>query len=202
MSQMKNRIGALALLDRAFTACTDDDLAALVDKLPDDHRVALDRLAGARDESGFSDPDARALAVRATAARGRLNGGLEQIATVLTDPVLAQCIEALGSNADHPSHEQLMEVTPALVEAWGVPAVRLMLAGSVAGEASASVMLTDVLKHDETLALPPVERTETVVLPPPTADDDVRARRKAARQLKQAEARHRREQQADARHRT
>jgi hypothetical protein len=202
MSQMKNRIGALALLDRAFAAMTDDDLAALVERLPDDHRLALDRLAGARDESGFSEPEARALAVRATAARGRLNGGLEQIATVLTDPLLAQCIEGLGSNADHPSRDQLLEVTPKLVEEWGVPAVRVMLAGSVAGEASASVMLIDVLKHDETLALPPVDRTEAVVLAAPKADEDIKARRKAAREAKQAEARHRREQQARARNRT
>jgi hypothetical protein len=202
MSQMKNRIGALALLDRAFAAMSDDDVAALVDKLPDDHRTALDRLAGARDESGFSDPDARILAVRATAARGRLNGGLEQITTVLADPVLAQCITALGDHADHPSRDQLREITPALVEEWGVPAVRLMLAGSIAGEASASVMLTDVLKHDETLALPPVERQEAVVLPPAKADDDVKAKRRAAREAKQAEARHRREQQARARNRT
>ena len=198
---MKTRVQALALLDRAFSALTDDDLAALVDKLPDDHRVALDRLAGARQESGFTDLDARSLALRATAARGRMNGGLEQITTVLTDPVLAQCIEGLGEHADNPTHAQLMEVIPALIEEWGVPAVRLMIAGSVAGEAAASEMLIDVLKHDETLALPPQQRPETVVLPPSKADDDIKARRKATKEARQAEARHRREQQARARHR-
>jgi hypothetical protein len=201
MSTMKTRIQALALLDRALAAMSDDDVSALVDKLPDDHRAALDRLAGARDESGFSDPDARLLALRATAARGRMNGGLEQIATVLTDPVLAKCIEGLGDHADNPTRAQLLEVTPALVDEWGVPAVRLMIAGSVAGEAAASEMLTDVLKHDETLALPPVEHHDPELLPAPKADHDVKARRKAAKAARQADARQRREQQARARNR-
>jgi hypothetical protein len=201
MSQMKTRIQAIALLDRAFSAITDEELAALVDKLPDDHRVALDKIAGARDDSGFTDASARALALRAHAARGRMNGGLEQITTVLADPCLAQCIEALGDHADNPSHEQLMEVTPALIEEWGVPVVRLTIAGSIAGEAAASAMLTDVLKHDETLALPPVERQEIELLPPPKADDDLKARRKAAKVARQEDARRRREQQAQARNR-
>jgi hypothetical protein len=199
MSQMKTRIQAIALLDRAFNAITDEELAALVDKLPDDHRVALDKIAGARDESGFSDPDARALALRAHAARGRLNGGLEQITTVLADPCLAQCIEALGEHADNPTHAQLMEITPKLIEEWGVPIVRLTIAGSIAGEAAASVMLTDVLKHDEVLALPPVEHHDPELLPPPQADDDAKARRRAAKEARQEDARRRREQQARAR---
>jgi len=201
MTQMKTRIQALALLDRAFRALSDEELDALVEKLPDDHRAALDRLAGARDESGFSDPAARSLALRATATRGRMNGGLEQIATVLTDPCLAQCIEALGEHAESPTHDQLMEVTPALIEEWGVGAVRLMIAGSVAAEAAATTMLTDVLKHDDTLALPPLEQPETVLLPAAKADEDLKARRKAAKLAKQADARHRREQRARARHR-
>ena len=76
-----------------------------------------------------------------------------------------------------------------------------MMAGSVAGEAAASVALTRLLKHDETLALPPAEHEEVTVLAPPTADEDIKAKRKAAKLAKQAAwPRRRREQQARARH--
>lgn len=91
-------------------------------------------------------------------------------------------------------------MTPALVEKHGLATVRMMMAGSVAGEAPASVALTRLLKHDDNLALPPVEHEEAIVLPPPTADDDIKAKRKAAKAARQADARARREQQARARH--
>ena len=81
MNQLKTRLQALSLLDRALTAMSDEELATLVASLPDDHRTALDKLCGARDEEGFTDPAARTLAIRSTAARGRMNGGLEQITT-------------------------------------------------------------------------------------------------------------------------
>lgn len=200
MSQLKNRLQALSLLDRAFAAMTDEELATLVASLPEDHIAALDEICGAR-EGGFSDADARLLAVRSTAARGRMNGGLEQISTLVTDPTLAKCIEALGDNSDNPTEEQLLEVTPALIEEFGLATVRLMIASSITGEAAASVMLTRVLKHDETLALPPAERTEVEVLPARTADEETKAKRKAAKEKKQAEARKAREQQLKARHR-
>ena len=200
MSQLKNRLQALSLLDRAFAAMTDEELATLVASLPDDHVVALDELCGAR-EGGFTDVEARLLAVRATAARGRMNGSLEQVATLITDPALAKCIEALGDHSDSPNEEQLLEVTPALIEEFGLATTRLMLASSVAGEAAAAEVLTRVLKHDDTLALPPVERVEVEVLPARTADEETKAKRKAAKEKKQAEARQAREQQLKARHR-
>ena len=200
MNQMKNRLQGLTLLDRAFTAMTDEELEALVAKLPEDHRKALDEICGARDEEGFSEPATRTVAVRSTAARGRLNGGLEQITTLLCDPCLADCVEALGDHADNPTEDELLDVTPALVDKYGLATVRLMMAGSVAGEAVASVALTRLLKHDETLALPPVEHEEVTVLPPPTADEEIKAKRKAAKLAKKADAKHRREQQARARH--
>ncbi len=200
MSQLKNRLQALSLLDRAFSAMTDEELATLVASLPEDHVVALDELCGAR-EGGFTDVEARQLAVRATAARGRMNGGLEQVSTLITDPALAKCIEALGDNSENPNEEQLLEVTPALIDEFGLATTRLMLASSVAGEAAAAEVLTRVLKHDETLALPPVERVDVEVLPARAADDETKAKRKAAKEKKQAEARLAREQQLKARHR-
>ena len=112
MSQLKTRLQALSLLDRAFSALTDAELEAAVAALPDDHREAIDSIVDAK-EGGFEDPAARTLAMRATAARGRMTGHLEQLATVLCDPCLAKCIEALGDNADNPTEEQLLEVTPA-----------------------------------------------------------------------------------------
>lgn len=201
MNELKTRLQALALLDRAFCAMTNDEITTLVESLPDDHRVALDRICGAPDEDGFSDPAARSEALRATAARGRMNGGLEQITTLLTDPCLADCITALGDHSEHPTEEQLKEVTPKFVDTHGLATVRLMLAASVAGEAAATPMLIRVLKTDPGLGLPPEEPAETVLLPPPHADDDLRARRRAAKEARQADARARREQQARAKNR-
>lgn len=199
---MKNRLQALALLDRAMAAMTDAELEALVATLPDDHREAIDRMCGAR-EDGFQDAASRTVAVRGTVAKGRMNGGLEQVATVLTDPCLADCITALGDDADNPSEEQLLAVTPALIETHGLATVRLMLASSVAGEAAASVMLTRLLKHHDELAVPARDDSAAPVAPVavPTADEETKARRKAAKERKQAEARARREQQAKARNR-
>lgn len=200
MSQLKTRLQALSLLDRAFAATTDAELEALVAALPDDHRTAIDEMCGAR-EGGFDDAAARTMAMRGFAARGRMNGGLEQLCTVLTDPCLADCIERLGDNSDHPTEEQFLEVAPTLVESFGLATVRMMMATAIAGEAEASPMLTRLLKHDETLGLPPAEASEVTVRPAPHADDDVKAKRKAAKERKQAEARARREQQAKAKHR-
>ena len=199
---MKNRLQALSLLDRALLAMTDAELEALVASLPDDHRQAIDRLSGARDDSGFEDPAARIVALRSTVARGRMTGVLEQLTTVLTDACLADCIEQLGDASDNPTEDDLAEVTPGLIERHGLATVRLTLATSVAGEAAASVVLTRLLKHDEVLALPAreVEPTAPVVLAR-EADDDTKARRKAAKERKQAESRLRREQQARARNR-
>lgn len=201
MTALKTRLQALSLLDRAFAALTDEELTTLFGELPEDHQQALDKIAGARGEDGFEDEASRLLALRATVARGRMNGGLEQITTILCDPCLAQCIEALGDHADNPTEEQLKEVTPALVEKWGVPTVRMMLAGSIAGEAAASAMLTRLLKTDDELALPPEAPRETVLLPAPHADDELKAKRRAAKEAKQAEARARREQQLRAKNR-
>lgn len=200
MSQLKNRLQALSLLDRAFSAMTDDELATLVASLPEDHVAALDEVCGARD-GGFTDAEARTLAIRATAARGRMNGGLEQVCTLVTDPALAKCIELLGDHSDNPTDEQVLEVSPALVEEFGLAATRLMLASSVAGEAAASEALTRLLKHDETLALPPAERVDVEMLPAPSADEETKARRKAAKEKKQEAARKAREQQLKAKHR-
>ena len=55
MSQLKNRLQALSLLDRAFTAVTDSELEALIASLPDDHRSAIDEICEAP-EGGFTDP--------------------------------------------------------------------------------------------------------------------------------------------------
>ncbi len=196
---MKTRLAALALLDRAFSAMDDDEMGALLVTLPEGHVESLDRLAGARD--AFADQAERIHALRAAAARGKVSGQLEQISTVMTDPALAACITALGEHADNPSEEQLLAVTPALVETHGVPTIRLMLASAVAGEAAASPMLIGLLKGDGEFGLPAVQPREVVVLAPKVADDDVRDRRRAAKEAKRADARARREQAIRAGHR-
>ena len=188
---MKTRLQSLGLLDRAFAAATDDELDALVAGLDDDHREAIDRLAGGT----------TADAIRDAVHKGRMNGGMESIAVVLADATLADCIEQLGDHSENPTSDQLREVLPGIVERHGVAATRLMLTSTVAGEAPASAVIRDLLKHDDLVKLPPApERPLSPLVQAPRVDDDERAalkeKRREMKSRRQAEARARREQSA------
>ena len=189
---MKTRLQSLGLLDRALRATTDEELDTAVAALGDDHREAMERLVGG---------EVTADAIRATAAKGRIDGTLESIGLVLTDASLADCIEQLGDHADNPTSEQLRAVLPGIIERHGLGLTRVMLASTLAGEAAASAVIRDLLKHDDTVKLPPVEDESSgpAARPPETADADVKARRREMKQRKQADARARREQSARAR---
>jgi len=194
---MKTRLQSLGLLDRALRATTDEELETVVAALGEDHVAAVQRLT-----DDTTTPDA----IRAAAARGRIDGGMESLALVLTDAALADCIEQLGDHSDNPTSEQLRAVLPGIVERHGVGVTRLMLASTVAGEANASVVIRDLLKHDELVALPPPEpaRPSPIVRAPEVSDverDAIKAKRQEQRRKKQADARTRREQSAKARNR-
>jgi hypothetical protein len=189
VNQMRTRLQALGLLDRAIAATTDDELEALVAGLDDDHREALERLA-----DGVT-----AERLREAAAKGRINGTMESIAMVLSDACLADCIEQLGDHADNASSDQLREVLPGVVERHGVPVTRIMLASTVAGEAPASAIIRDLLKHDELVKLPPAEpRPITPIVAAPNVDpaerEAIKAKRREMKQRRQEDARARREQ--------
>lgn len=222
MNSTKARLAAISLLDRAFSAVSDDELQTLIDALPEDHLSVLRHIAGVRtghgdhdhgpdcdhdhdDEAGAGDQgdDAPLVpAVRTAAVKGRINADLERIAVLLTDACLADCIDQLGDAADLPSHDDLQAVIPGLVETYGVPTVRLMLASVVVGEAPAAATIVDLLKNDDVVKLPPAQPRPIAPVLPPRHDDDERARLKAARKerkaAEQAAARARREQQARA----
>ena len=190
VNQVKNRLQSLGLVDRAFASVTDDELAAALDALGDEHRDAVEEIVGGTADAG---------SVREAVTRGRMDGTMESLALVVTDACLADCIEQLGENADHPSSDELREVLPGLVERHGVGMTRLMLASTVAGEAPASAIIRDLLKHDDLVKLPPAEERSA---PPRRQDDsadaseraEVKAKRKELRKQKQVEARARREQ--------
>lgn len=197
MNQVKNRLQALGLLDRAFANASDDDLTAAIDVLGDEHREALDELLG-----GEADPER----IRTAITKGRIDGTMESIALVLTDACLAECIEELGPAAEHPSTDQLRDVLPGLVEHHGLAITQLMLASTVAGEAPASAIIRDLLKNDELVKLPPAEpRSSGPILQKEQVDDAERQalkeKRKAMKKQKQDEARARREQAANAKRR-
>lgn len=192
---MKTRLQALVLLDRALAATTDDEIDALVAALDDDHREAVEHLA-----DGVTPA-----AIREAASKGRLNGTSESIAVLLVDACLADCIEQLGDHADSPTSDELREVLPGLVERHGLACTRLMLASTVVGEAPASAIIRDLLKHDDDIKLPPMEpRPIAPVLEPDVSDDEreaLKAKRREAKLRRQADARARREQSARDRHR-
>ena len=192
---MRTRLQSLGLLDRALRATTDEELEAVVEGLDDDHREALERLAG-----DSTTPSA----IREAAAKGRIDGAMESLALVITDTALADCIKELGDHSDNPTTEQLRAVLPGIVERHGVGVTRLMLASTVAGEANAAVVIRDLLKRDELVALPPIEtaRPSPIVRAPKVSDverDAIKARRQEQRRKKQEDARTRREQSARAR---
>ena len=196
---MKTRLQSLGLLDRAIRATSDEELTAAVDALDDDHREALARLVGG---------EATPATIRDAAVKGRINGTMESIALVLTDASLADCIEKLGDHADNPTEEQLGEVLPGLIERHGLAITRMMLASTVAGEAAASNIIRDLLKHDDVVKLPREEPRP--IAPPVTAGDGdendaereaLKAKRLEARKRKQEEAAQRREQSARDRNR-
>ena len=200
MNSTKAHIAALSLLDRALIAVTDDELAALLAGLPEDHTTAVKRICDLRDE----DADL-VEAVRIAAHKGRLNGDLQRLGVVLSDACLADCLEQLGDAADMPTEEELQAVIPGLIERHGLGIVRVMLAATVVGEAPVSAMIVGLLKTDETVKLAPVELKQLAPLLPPKADDEERLRLKAQRKERkaqeQAEAKLRRDQVARARNR-
>lgn len=204
MNQVRARLAALSLVDRALRAFDDDELTAAIAALDDDHRTAVLQLA----EAPADSTEVAVVAyVRTAGQRGRMNGVLEQLALVLTDVCLAECITELGDASDNPTEEQLREVLPGLVERHGLAVVRLMMASAIAGEALASPILTRLLKADDVYALPAAEAT---IAPAPNttkpSNDDperqrIKAERKERKAQQQAEARARREQAAQARRR-
>ena len=194
---MKTRLQSLGLLDRAIRETSDEELAAIVAGLGDDHREALERLVGGG--------EATADAIRGAVHKGRMNGTMESIAMVLTDASLADCIEKLGDHADSPTKEQLTDVLPGVVERHGLAVTRVMLASTVAGEAAASVVIRDLLKNDDLVKLPKEEPRRIV----PAAErieeetdperEALKAKRAEAKRRKQEEAAARRLQSAQAR---
>ena len=209
MNTAKARIAGIALLDRAFTHLPDDDLETVLSALPEDHVTALQRLAhtSGGSDNGESELSGQELvdALRVAGTKGRMNGNLERIAGVLTDPCLADCIEKLGDKADLPTEDDLLEVAPGLVERHGVGMVRVMLASAVAGEAPASPAIIHILKHDDVLALPPAAPPAAPapakeLTPEEAAErEQIRERRKEEKKAKQAAQAARREQAAKAR---
>lgn len=199
MTNVKARIAALGLLDRALANLADDELLTAIQALPPDHLTALGKVAGFAEDAADGD---QIDAVRATARAGRINGDLERIALVLTDAALAECITKLGDAADNPSEDDLRGVLPTIAETYGLHLTQLMMASVVVGEAPASPTLVRLLKHDETYALPPAPARDIVPqLPQLTPEQEaereaIRERRKAERKRKQAEQAARRAQAA------
>ena len=194
VNQMKNRMQALGLLDRAFKAASDEELSVTIGALDDDHRDGLESFVEAASADG----------VRSGVKAGRIDGGMEAIAAIITDAALADCIEQLGDNADNPSSDQLREVMPGIVERHTIGISRIMLAGTVAGEAPASAIIRDLLKNDDTLKLPKAEEVEIAPLIDTSkrSDDEqaeLRAKRKATKKAKQEAERARRAQAAASR---
>lgn len=185
---MKTRLAALGTLDRAFGAASDPELTALIESLEEDHTEALVRMCG----------DGELESVRAQIKKGRVDGGMESLAVLLTDACLADCIKQLGENANNPDAEQMTAVLPGIVERHGLAATRIMLGSALAGEAPASAIIRDLLKNDPTLALPKAEPAPRAVVRSTHAEgperEALKAKRRATREAEKLAQAARREQ--------
>lgn len=203
MNQVKNRLAALSLLDRAIRLVDDATIVTRYNALDDEAKDGFQHLLGVKGQN----PDDAAIvsAARTAAAKGRISGDLERIALVLTDACLADCIEALGNAADDPSEGQLRDALPGVIEKHGLPLTQVMLASVVCGEAVASPIIIRFLKHDDAWKLPPAPTVTTapVVLEKEDSPEReaLKAERKARKAAEQEAARRRREQSAQARRR-
>jgi len=201
VNQVKNRLAALSMLDRAFRQLSDAEILALYGALDEEGQDAMQHIAGIK---GTEFDDAGLVgATRNSAAKGRVNGDLERSAIVLTESCLDDCVEALGSAADDPSEGQLLSVLPDIVKKHGVATTQVMLASVICGEAVAAPIIIRILKSDDVLKLPPVEAVTTApVLIEKESNperDALKEQRKARRAAEQEAARRRREQSAQAR---
>lgn len=192
---MKNRMQALGLLDRSIKAATDEEIESGLAALDDDHREGVE---------SFIEGDLTAASLREGVKAGRIDGGMEAIAAILSDACLAECIEQLGDNADNPSTDQLREVLPGIIENHGLAVTRIMLAATVAGEAPASAIIRDLLKNDDVLALPKVELAPLATVLDTSKrsseeQDELRAKRAAVKAAKKEAERARKAQSAAAR---
>lgn len=203
MNQVKTRLVALSLLDRAFRKLEDAELLGLYQALDEEGQDAIQHIAGVKGDD--LDDAGLMAALRDTAGKGRINGDLERLSLLLTDDCLSDCIEALGNAADDPSEGQLLDVLPDVVKKHGLTPTQIMLATVVCGEAVASPVIIRILKTNDDYKLPPAEAITTapVVLekeetPERTA---LREQRKARKAAEQEAARRRREQSAKAKKR-
>ena len=202
MNQVKNRLAALSMLDRAFRLLDDARIGSLYESLEEESQDAVQHVASVKGQD--LDTPALVAAIKASAAKGRMNGDLERLSILLTDACLSDCIEALGDRADDPSEAELRSVLPDVIAKHSLPVTQVMLASVVTGEALASPIITRLLKGDDDWKLPPAEPvTAAPVLDRTPADDEARRalkeQRRARKQAEQEQARRRREQAASAR---
>ena len=202
MNQVKNRLAALSLLDRAFRLLDDDRIASLYEGLEDESKDAIQHIAGVKGED--LDTPSLVAAIKTCTAKGRINGDLERLSILLTDSCLSDCIEALGDRADDPSEEDLRTALPDIIAKHTLSVTQVMLASVVTGEALASPIITRLLKHDEAWKLPHVESVPAAPAPAAKNTDDpqrqaLKEQRRARKQAEQEQARRRREQAASAR---
>lgn len=202
MNQVKNRLAALSMLDRAFRLLDEARIGSLYESLEEESRDAVQHVASVKGQD--LDTAALVAAVKASATKGRMNGDLERLSILLTDACLTDCIEALGDRADDPSEAELRAVLPDIIKKHTLPVTQVMLASVVTGEALASPIITRILKSDESWKLPPAEPVTATSAPVRNSAEDadrqaLKEQRRARKAAEQEQARRRREQQAAAR---
>jgi hypothetical protein len=140
-----------------------------------------------------------------TATRGRQLA----VAFALSEQTNEATIAALGDRSDDPTHDDIVEVLPGVIDKQGLPLVTLLLAAYAASDAKSQAVCEALLDGDERFALPDPPEIDDAEEPATgivtftrDADDpaqvEKRAQRKEAKAAKRAAVAARREAEATA----
>ncbi len=141
---------------------------------------------------------------RSVLGRAQYRAALPYAAAVLSEPCLAEVIEALGDNADDPTREQLLEAIDAVGDEHDDVTLAVMLASVADGGMPASDLCFSILESDERFGLtdwrrferPEQGRPEPKV--PQAVSTEQREIRRAKKQLEAEERRRVNEAKAKA----
>jgi hypothetical protein len=76
------------------------------------------------------------------------------VAFAMTDDINSETVEALGSRAEEPSRDDLLEVLPDVLETHPTQLVTLMMAAYAVSDAPCRVPMRELLETDERFAIP------------------------------------------------
>jgi hypothetical protein len=141
-------------LASALAQLSGDEINAAIAALGDgEHLTNLAQVLNVKKPALRAHPDPASL------LRARVRSGGPARATMAALEIAGLCADAciddLGDRADDPSHDDMVEVLPPLVEEFAAKIVTLMLAAYVAMDAPCAAVFDELLDTDERFVIGP-----------------------------------------------